>query len=371
MSDTRPKARHGLVARLLAAQLLVVVAGAVTAWVVAVVVGPPLFDDHLERAGGVDSGEAAQHAAEAFRSASVISFSVALLAALAAALTVSVYLTRRIGRPVAAVSAAAATVAGGHYAVRLPTPGIGHEFASLSQAFNQMADQLDKVESTRRRMLADLAHELRTPVATIDAYLEGLEDGVATLDEPTVRLLHAQTARLSRLAADVAAVSQAEEGQLKLRREPVTVQELALSASSGLAERYAAADVRLLLDAPEALPALDVDPERLAQVLGNLLDNALRHTPPGGRVRVAAAAAGSSVRLTVSDTGSGIPPESLPHVFERFYRVDSARDRDHGGSGIGLAIAKALVEAHGGRITAQSDGVGRGSTFSLSLPAHE
>ena len=369
--NRRPTATGGrgsLATRVLAAQVLVVLVGALTAWLVAVVVGPPLFHDHLEQAGTTTSSAQLLHAEEAFRSASAISLSVALLAALAAALAVSLYITGRLGRSVGAVADAAADVADGHYAARVPPPGIGAEFDALAASFNQMAGRLGAVESTRRRLLADLAHEMRTPVATLDAYLEALEDGVSVFDADTAALLRTQTHRLARLAEDISAVSRAEEHQLGLELKPVAPQRLVEDAVSAAAAGYAAKSVRLTVDVPDHLPALRADADRLGQVLGNLLGNALRHTPAGGSVTVRAWSADGTIEVAVGDTGDGITAEHLPHVFERFYRVDSARDRGHGGSGIGLAISRAIIEEHGGDISVTSDGPGKGSTFVFRVP---
>jgi len=360
----------GLATRLLAAQVLVLLVGALTAWVVTVAIGPSLFRDHLRQAGTHAGPAAVRHAEEAFRSSNVISLSVGLLAALAAALAVSVYVTGRIGRSVASVASAASDLAGGHYEARVPKPGLGTEFDELAQAFNALAGRLGSVEQTRRRLLADLAHEMRTPVSTLDAYLEGLEDGVATLDADTTAVLRAQTRRLARLAEDVSAVSRAEERQPALSPTSTTPEQLLTAAVTAASAQYGAKGVRLDNVPAAGLPSLRVDAEQIGQVLGNILDNALRHTPAGGSVTVSASRSGSDVDLAVTDTGDGIPAEHLPHLFERFYRVDAARDRAHGGSGIGLAIAKALVEAHGGRITATSPGHGQGAAFTVRLPAH-
>ena len=355
--------------RLLAAQVLVLLAGFLTAWVVTAIIGPPLFHEHLRRAGMTASKAQVQHAEEAFRSANAITLSVALLAALTAALAASIYLTRRIGRSVAALVTAASDVSAGHYDSRVPDPGLGPEFDELSHSFNAMAARLGSVEHTRRRMLADLAHELRTPVATIDAYLEGIEDGVARLDDETVRVLQAQTRRLAMLAEDISAVSRAEEGGLALHVERTPLRVLVGAATASAADRYAAHGVELVSSSPATEEAaVVVDPVRMQQVLGNLLDNALRHTPAGGHVTLSGERGADGVALVVADDGDGIAAEHLGHVFERFYRVDSGRDRSQGGSGIGLAIAKALVEAHGGRITAESAGVGWGARFTVRLP---
>ncbi len=369
---TSGRRRPGLAARLLAAQLLVIVTTVLTAWLIAASVGPSIFHQHLTRVVHSDSPVQAQlHAEEAFRDASIISTAVALVAALAVASAVSAYITRRIAGPVASLAAAAREVSAGRYDVAVPRPSLGKEFDSLSGSFTAMAGRLQRVESTRRRLLGDLAHEMRTPVATLDAYLEAVEDGVEVLDAGTLAMLRSQTRRLSRLAEDVSAVSQAEEHQLDLSISLVSPGHLVTAAVSAAKERYADAGVALQVDITPGLPETAVDIDRMAQVLGNLLDNALRHTPPGGAVRVRAYAAGTDALLQVADTGDGIHPDHLPHVFERFYRVDAARDRSHGGSGIGLAIVKAVVEAHGGRVFVASDGPGTGAVFTVALPGHD
>jgi two-component system sensor histidine kinase BaeS len=351
--------------------MLVVLTGTLTAWLVAGAVGPRLFHDHLARAAHFGSTPAeALHTEEAYQSANAISLSLALLAALVAAMAVSVFVTHRIGRSVATIADAASDVAQGRYGVTVPPPGLGAEFDALASGFNQMAGRLRSVERTRSRLLADLGHEMRTPLATLEAYLYALEDGVATLDAGTAELLRSQTRRLARLSEDISAVSRAEEGQVHLDRRRVQPAAVVTAAVDAAADAYEAKGVRLFTDIAAGLPELSLDPERIGQVLGNLLDNALRHTPAGGTVTISAAISprAGGGQLSVTDTGEGIPAEHLPHVFERFYRVDAARDRAHGGSGIGLAIAKALVEAHGGGLTVTSPGTGQGSTFRVVLP---
>jgi two-component system sensor histidine kinase BaeS len=359
----------GLAGRVLTALLLVVATGVGTAWLVASAVAPELFHRHMLQAGAsATHAEAIAHAELAFRSASELSLAVAMAAALAASVAVSLYLTRRLARSLLPLTAAAADVAGGHYAVRVGRPGLGGELDGLADAFNRMAGELQRVEETRRRLLGDLAHELRTPVATLSAYLEALEDGVSSLDGETLEVMRAQAVRLARLAQDVSAVSRAEEGYRGQDVRPVPVEEMLGAAVSAVGTRYRAKGVELTMDVPRGLPVVWVDGDRMGQVLGNLLENALRYTPPGGQVVLAARGHGTGLRIAVTDDGEGIPAEHLPHLFERFYRVDTARDRLHGGSGIGLAIVKALVEAHGGRAQVTSDGPGRGSTVTVDLP---
>jgi signal transduction histidine kinase len=217
-------------------------------------------------------------------------------------------------------------------------------------------------------MLADLAHEMRTPLATLDAHLEALQDGVRRLDATTLAVLQGSTARLARLAQDIGAVSRAQEGNLEIRVEATPLRDLVEAAHRAISDRYREKGVTLHADVPSDFLVL-ADPARVGQVVGNLLDNALRHTPAGGSVTTSGRAAGSWVEIWVTDTGEGIEPQHLGHVFDRFYRADPARNTSRGGSGIGLTISQALVEAQGGRITAHSDGPGRGASFVVRLPA--
>lgn len=368
---TSPRS-SGLGARLFLAQTLVAVVGAVTLWLVAAGLGSALFFRALGRKGQAVPGDATAGVVSAFQSASAVSTSVALLVALGAALAVSAYVSRRITGHLVELSEAARAVAGGRYDSRVSEPGLGSEFAELADAFNTMAGQIEATETTRRRLLADLGHELRTPVATLHAYLEGVEDGVVVLDPSTVSTMRAQTARLARLTEDIRAVSRAEEHRMDLHWRLVPVGALVSSAIQSAGGRFEAKGVRLIHHVDGGLPALAGDPDLLAQAIGNLLDNALRHAARGGTVSLharLAAQARPAVELVLTDDGDGIAAEHLPHVFERFYRVDTARDRDHGGSGIGLAIVKALVESHGGTVEVRSAGVGHGATFTVRLPA--
>ncbi|MFI7584718.1 sensor histidine kinase [Kocuria sp. M1N1S27] len=371
-----PRAR-GLAARFLLAQLLVVVAGVLAAAVVASVAGPPLFHEHLLRAGVEPGTSQLVHVERAYRDASLWTLGVALLTALLCASAVSASFARRLRRPLTELTRAAEDMAGGRYGTRVPPMGGGAEADALAESFNTMAARLERTEDVRRRMLSDLAHELRTPVAVLAVYLEGLEDGVAEFDGAVGAVMGEQLARLTRLVEDIDDVSRAEEGRMVLEREPVPVLGLLRSSADAVREAYADKGVSLRVEADPAGRAGDagtvlVDRQRMGQVLGNLLSNALRHTPSGGRVELAASAdPAGDVLIRVADTGEGMAPEQLPHVFERFYRGDTARDRDHGGSGIGLTISRALVEAHGGTLTAASPGPGGGSVFQLVVPGAE
>ena len=358
----------GIGSRLLLAQAAVMLAGGATTLAVAAVVGPPLFHEHLERAGMGDHPEGLFHAEEAYRYATAISIGVAVGVAAVTAMVVTGYFSRRLQRSVAEVSAAATAVAGGRFDSRVSPPRLGEEFADLAEAFNSMAQRLDTVDASRRQMFADLAHEIRTPVAVLDAYVEAVEDGVKELDAPTVAVLRDQTQRLVRFSQDFAALARAEEGLVAISPAWIDPGALVDAAVTAAADRYTAQGVELTGDRAAPLPKVWADQQRLAQVLDNLLDNALRHTPPGETVCVRARDGDGEVTMTVTDSGDGISAEHLPRIFERFYRVDQARDRKHGGAGIGLAVAKALTEAHGGRIAAFSPGPGGGTTITVTLP---
>lgn len=359
----------GMRRRLLLAQTLVLLAGGVTTGLVAAVVGPPLFRDHLHQAGVAPNSNEQLHAEEAYQSATAISIAIATTVAALTAFVVTAYLSRRLQRSISEVSAAASAVAEGNYGIRVTSPRLGEEFDELAIAFNEMAERLQSVDSTRRRMFGDLAHEIRTPVAVLEAYLEAVEDGVKTLDAQTIAMLREQTGRLVRFSADAAALTQAEEADAPIDPDWVDAEGLVAAVGAAFADRYAAKNVALHTRADDA-GQLFADRQRLAQILSNLVDNALQHTPAGGEVTVTASRHGPEMVFSVADDGEGVAAEHLPHLFERFYRADFARDRDHGGSGIGLAIVKALAEAHGGHVRAFSRGPGKGCTFTVAVPIH-
>ena len=364
----RRRRRPGIGLRLLAAQAIVLAVGAATTSVVAAVVGPPLFREHLHRAGVPMNSMEQVHAEEAYGYATVFSIGGALAVSALAALVVSFYLGRRLQRSITEVASAASDVAQGNYDVRVSPPGLGDDFDALSTAFNQMAARLESVDSTRQRLFGDLAHEIRTPVAVLEAYIEALEDGVRTLTPQTAAMLRDQTLRLVRFSDDLAALAKAEESSVSMSCNNIDIGRLARRCVAAVHERYDAKGVALGIRLQAGLPPLWADEQRLSQVLGNLLDNALRHTPSGGAVELSCVRDGDRLRISVADNGEGIATEHLARVFERFYRADAARDRAHGGAGIGLAIAKALVAAHGGSISVASAGPGSGATFTVDLP---
>jgi len=364
----RSPLRRSLIAKLLAAQLAVIVAGSTTLALVSLLLGPTLYRRHVSEALGIVPPTVLHHLDEAFGQSLALSLAVGIAAAALAAVVVSWALSSRVVRPVRALAAAARDVSRGNYSARVSASG-EDEITVLARAFNEMAGALASAEERRRRLLADLAHELRTPLATLDAHLEGLADGIVAPEPQTWQLLRAQTARLARLTDDISKVSRAEEHQLDLRLARVSAETLLTAAADAARAAYAAKGVTLEVQPGGHPPALEVDRDRLAEVLANLLDNALRHTPPGGTVTLAAERDGADALLTVADTGEGLNPAELERIFERFYRTDTARSRDRGGSGIGLTIARALVEAHGGTLWAESAGPGTGTRFLCRLPA--
>ncbi|MCI9886912.1 HAMP domain-containing histidine kinase [Micrococcales bacterium 31B] len=358
--------RATLRTRLWLAQAAIVAVGSLVAALVAALVGPPLFHDHLLQAGLTLDATGLHHVERAYADAGVVALAAGFVIALAAGFGVSWYFARRLTRPLHELDLVAGRLAQGDYSARMASTALSSELQRVTDAVNGMAERLGATEATRRRLLTDLAHEMRTPLATLSAYLDGLDEGLIGWDAQSARVLREHTVRLVRLSDDMGEASRAEEDRLDLDLRPVDARALADEACAAMRAAYVAKGVRLSVDG--ASVTLRADAQRLGQVLGNLLSNALRHTPAGGRVSVRVRDLGSRAEIEVRDTGEGIAAEHLPHVFERFYRGDSARDRDHGGSGIGLTIARGIVRSSGGDLTVRSDGLECGATLILSLP---
>ncbi len=362
--------RTGLAGRLMTAQVLVIAVGCLTLALAAGLVAPGLFRRHLARSG-VSSAPVRLHAEQAFSAAFALSLTLAAGAALIAAAITSWILLRQVSRPVEQLARAADAVAAGRYDVSLPAAPFSSELQRLSDAFAHMATRLADTDAARSRLLSDLSHELRTPLATIAAYLDGLEDGVVPASAESWQTMRDQVSRMHRLTADVRDAANAGEGTLELRlirADPVALAQAAISAA---VPRYAERGVELNYHGPTAAPAVRGDPERLGQVLSNLLDNALRHTPRDGHVRLTLEHSANQVLLRVTDDGTGVPPDQLEAIFDRFHRADPARGDLAGvGSGLGLTIARAIVHAHGGTLTAANTG-DRGATFTVTLPLDE
>lgn len=353
--------------RLLVASLLVVAVALGTVLVGVSLIGPGYFREAMGHSPADPMGSAMDAATlAAFQSAVRTALLAATLTALIAAVIISLATSARIAGPVARLVDAARRIAAGHYAERVPVEDEG-EVGELAAAFNSMSGSLEATERRRLELVGDVAHELRTPLTTLDGYLEGLQDGVIEPNQQTWTLLRTETGRLKRLVGDLGELWRAESRQLPLHAEQVDVSDVI----DGLAARFApqAAERGLRIEPAEAPGAVHADPDRLTQILGNYLSNALRYAPAGSIVRLSSTAAGDEVRIAVSDDGPGLSSEQLANIFERFYRPDPSRSRALGGSGIGLAIARALAEAMGGRVWAESKGPGHGSTFWLALPS--
>ena len=273
--------------------------------------------------------------------------------ALVVALVLGALLVRGITHPLRQLSDASRSIAAGELDTRVPVRS-SDEVGQLAAAFNQMAADLARAEEARRQSVADIAHELRTPLTVIQGYLEALADGIFPADPDNLAPALEQARLLARLVDDLRTLSLAEAGRLDLAPVSTKVGAWASGVLSGFRSAAADREVALGLDVAQDLPSVRMDPGRMAQVLGNLLDNALRYTPAGGQVAVRVARGSGGVVVSVTDTGPGVPPDHLSHLFERFWRGDPSRSRRTGGSGLGLAIARRIVEAHGGRIWAEA-----------------
>ena len=343
---------------MLAASLVVV---AVALGIVAIGVlrvGSDLFASLL-----IAAGDTADHAHAMFDESVTIVLLVAAAVAAGIALVLAVGFTRRLARPIERLAAAAGQIAEGDLAVRVPEDG-PTELRTLAAAYNTMAERLGEQDAIRREFVVNASHELRTPLTNLQGYLEALRDGVLPPDPATFDSLREEVDRLTRLASSLDILAGADG----VRPQPGPVQLAAIVHASAdlVAPAMASRSIELAVTVGDAL-MVHGRPDELTQVLGNLLQNAVRYTPAGGRVQVHAARGPEGVTVQVSNSGPGIPPDDLPHVWERFYRVEKSRDRALGGAGVGLAIVKQLVEEAGGRVGAASDS--GGTTFWFRLPA--
>lgn len=299
------------------------------------------------------------------------SFNEALLYAACAATifagALAIFFSRSVIAPLRGMSRATQRIADGRYDERVQVSG-SDELAQLAGRFNQMAEKLEQVESMRRRLIGDVAHELRTPLTAIKGSAEGLMDGVLPASDETYQQIHAEAERLSRLVDDLQELSRVEAHAYELDFRDLDASAIVRTVTKRLQHQFDEKRVRLTVNLPSSPIILHADEDRIVQVLTNLTGNALQYTPAGGEVSILVDSASGEARFSVKDTGLGIPAEHLPRIFDRFYRVDKSRSRVHGGSGIGLTIAKHLVEAHGGKIWAESEGEGKGSTFIFLLP---
>ena len=295
---------------------------------------------------------------------------ISAFAALTATVVVSLFVSRRIVEPLQELSYTSQRLARGYYRERTFIRS-DDELADLSQSINQLAEALEQTEQRRLALLGDVAHELRTPLTTIEGYMEGLIDGVIAPEPQIFAMIQHEAVRLKWLIEELTLLSRAEAGQLRVTPRPVALPKLIEHVVAQFQPQFAAKNVRTELRLSHDLPQVLADPDRFEQILINLLSNALRYTPADGYVTISAEAHDFFVQIGIRDSGIGIAAEHLPHIFERFYRVDKSRARRSGGTGIGLTIARHLVYAQGGEIWVESAGIGHGSTFYLTLPVHD
>jgi signal transduction histidine kinase len=368
--------RRHLGAKLFLSYLAVILVGAAVLALATRVTVPEAFNRHMGLGPGggqglmAGSGTGRGMMSDLFQNFQA-SFNEAMLLALLAAglvaVPVSLLLSRSVVASVKAMTTASQRIADGRYDERVRT-GAEDELGQLAGSFNRMAEKLAQVEGMRRQLIADVSHELRTPLTAIKGSMEGLIDGVLPAEPETYREIHQEADRLARLVDDLQELSRVEAGAYELEFHPTELGGLVQSTLKRLAPQAEAKHIRLVQTLPSGLPLVQADGRRVVQVLTNLVANAVQYTPEDGEVTIAAERIDNEVLVSVSDTGIGIPPEHLAHLFTRFYRVDKSRSRQSGGgSGIGLAIARHLVEAHGGTIRAESAGAGKGSRFSFTL----
>ncbi len=372
----QPRHRASLFWRLLPTYLIVIVVGALTTLLAAESVAPYFLHHHVDQMMRGLQGPTMQRMAldmagdlnVAYRRALTQSLLWAVLASALAAGLVGLFVTRRIVAPLRAMRRVSRRIATGSYQDRLDLGAPG-EVGDLAEAFNTMAETLERSEHRRVEQLADVAHEFRTPLSNLRGYIEGLEDGVFQPTATTLLACRRQLDRLEHLVEDLSLLSRIETGQLPLQPQRFSVAMLVGHALGAMTPSFLHKGVALVADALPPSLEVTADPERTGQVLTNLLRNALRHTPPGGTVTVRAAGeAAGHVRFEVLDTGTGIDPIDLPNIFKRFYRGDRSRGHDPvTGSGVGLTIARQLVERQGGEIGVEST-PGTGSRFWFTLP---
>ncbi|GGN02404.1 two-component sensor histidine kinase [Thermus composti] len=336
---------------------------------------PSFYRGHVERmyhalammGGGMMAETLRQDLEKGLRSTLTTALLSALpLSALGALLT-ALFASLRLYRTAKLLAEGSRRMAQGEYGIRLPLLE-RDELGELALHFNRLAEALEKVERTRAELIGTVAHELRTPLSALQGYAEGLMDGVLSKEKAAEGILR-EVKAMRRLVEDLSLVSRVEAKAVEIRPRPLDPKALLQEALMRFQSAFQAKGVALRLEVAEGLPWVWADEERVLQVLANLLSNALRYTPEGGAVWLRAFRHGEAVAFQVEDTGPGIPEEHLPHIFERFYRVDKARSRKEGGSGVGLTVAKGLVEAMGGRIHVESQ-VGKGSRFTFTLPLY-
>ena len=352
--------------------LITIALTSVALFVAAELYMPVAFERHLV-AMAASLGDVATMGEDLFansRHAMIESLTRAVFAASVLALGLSLYISRKVSLPIQRMMLAARRIASGHYSERVAVREAAYldELGQLAVLFNQMAGSLEQTERMRHELIGNVAHELRTPLTSIKGYMEGLIDGVLPAETATFETIHREADRLQRLVYDLQELSRVEAGAVPLELRPVSVAALISGTVERLRPQFQDKGVAVETDVSPGLPPVRADEDRPYQVLLNLVGNALQYTPSGGSVTIHAWREQDTIRVAVRDTGIGIAPEHLPRLFDRFYRGDPSRSRAGGGSGIGLTIARHLVEAHGGTISADSEGPGKGSTFRFSMP---
>ena len=350
--------------RLLLSHGVVAVVGGVVAYALVRLLVPRLYDMRAHSMGQMRGGLLARALVVETVNAALV---IGVLAGVVTAVLAGAWSARRVMRPLDAVRAATHRLAEGHYAEQVELPE-EPELAAVAADVNALARRLAETEARRSRLLGEVAHEMRTPLTVLDGYVEGLIDGVFTPDPETLTALGSELRRLRRLAEDLGSLSRAEERGFELAMAPVDLADVARGVAERLRPQFDDAGVALAVVAPDGGLWVHGDPDRLAQVMTNLLGNSLTATP-SGQVRVVAERSGDDAVVSVVDTGVGLDPAELTRVFERFYRAPGTGAGTRRGTGIGLTIARGIVEAHGGRIEAASAGRGRGTTVTVRLPA--
>lgn len=375
MSVVRRIRRH-LSWKLFSTYLLIIGVGSIGLISTAELVMPIAFERHLA-AMAARMGDATTLSKDLFanfRHALTESIAVAMSIATIMAIMLSLYVSRRVVAPIQEMMRVSRRIATGRYKERIDlfldgSVGEGlDELGQLALSFNRMAAALEKTESMRRELIGNVAHELRSPLTSIKGYMEGLIDGVLPAEGATFERVYREADHLHRLVRDLQELSRIEEGAFPLNLRPVSAESLVEATAERLRPQFEDKGVALETDLASDLPRILGDEDRLGQVLLNLVGNALQYTPSGGWVRVDARRERGFVRVSVIDKGIGIAAEHLAYLFDRFYRVDSSRSRVGGGTGIGLTIARCLIEAHGGEIAVASEGLNKGSTFTFTVP---
>ena len=371
--------RNHLGAKLLLSYLAIIVVGVFVLVIASQFILPGSFNRHMMGMGmgmmngmmggaGTGNPNPLSTLYDDFRASFNEALFYAVVAATIVAVALSIGLSRSVIAPLHFMSRVTESIARGHYNERVKVQG-EDELAQLATRFNQMAERLEQVESMRQRLIGDVSHELRTPLTAIKGSMEGLMDGVLPATQETFLQIHEEANRLNHLVDDLQELSRVEAHAYELDIQPLDISLVVQTVSKRLTPQFESKRIKLDLELASDLPQVLADENRAVQILTNLVGNALQYTPENGTVTVATRQTGNEVLISVHDTGIGIPREHLQQVFDRFYRVDKSRSRRAGGgSGIGLTIARALVEAHGGRIWVESAGLGEGSRFMFVLP---